>query len=309
MVAGLPSVAMLRDRLVGVLCLGLAATAVTWGSGPVRGVPGPRRGTSEASQRGSAAPVPGAVTTATGSAPTSTSTPAASTPTTGPVTSTTGSTAAPVAGAGEQAVVLARRILLTTDDLPPGFVTARPAPGEGDTRADGPFERCLGPDAAALTAAVGAKARSAEFARLGTGTVSSSSAVFDEPASAEKVMAILGSPPARTCFEGLMNARLARNPNLPEDVRGSLNPLALGEFGDQSTGFRFEVRLPADEVEEEPSSEEEEEEEEVPFLADFVFVRRGRALALLEFASLHRPFPSADAGSVATSLARRMSSP
>lgn len=231
--------------------------------------------------------------------------PAAPTTSAAPEASTTSSTAARVAAAGEQAVVLARRILLTSDDLPPGFVTARAAPGEGGASTnDGPFERCLGPDAAALTAAVGAKARSAEFARLGTGAVSSSSAVFNEPASAEKVMAILGSPPARTCFEGLMNARLARNPNLPEDVRGSLNPLALGEFGDQSTGFRFEVRLPADEVEEESSSDEE-----VPFLADFVFVRRGRALALLEFTSLHRPFPSADARSVAASLARRMSSP
>jgi hypothetical protein len=174
----------------------------------------------------------------------------------------------------------------------------RQAPAEG-AETDGPFERCLGPDAAALSAAVRAKARSAEFGKSGTGSASSSSAVFADPASAEKVMTILDSPPAQTCLEELINARLARNPNLPEDARGKLTPLDPEALGDQTTGFRFEVLLPAEDVEDEPS------EEEIPYIADFLIVRRDRVLALFEFGSLRRPFPESEARGVATSVIKR----
>ncbi len=291
------------DRLVGALCLVVAAVALTWGRGPVE--ESERRaagrevlevsaageteapvavGDAEATSTTAAGP---ATTTATGKGS------ASSTTTTGPTTSTT--TAPPSREADE---ALARRVVLTPGDLPGGFVLVRPAP-TGPSEADGPFERCLGPDAAALTAAVRGKARSGEYGRSGAGTVSSSSAVLDNPTSAEKVLATLATPAARGCFEGLINARLARNPKLSEDVRGTMSPLDVSGFGDQSTGFRFEVQLPADDVEDEPSGDK------VPYIADFVFVRKGRFLALIEFGNLRHPFPPEDLKVVATNLARR----
>ena len=297
--AGLPSEAMLPDRIVGVLCLVIAGVVATWG-GPVGGpsTTPPERSTARRASSGAAAPDPETTTTTVAAVTTTAPAATSSTTTTAPPSTTT--TAGPrtaAAAAADEAE--ARRILLTTGDLPPGFVVVRQPSGEAAGN-DGPFERCLGPDAGALTAAVRAKARSAEFGRSGTGTVSSSSAVFDSPESAAKVISILASPPARACFEGLINARLARNPNLPEDARGTLTGVDPGQFADQTTGFRFEVRLPAEDLEEEPT------EEEIPYLADFVFVRKGRSLVLLEFGSLRRPFPADDLRRVAGDLARRM---
>ena len=177
----------------------------------------------------------------------------------------------------------------------------RPAP-TGPAETDGPFERCLGPDAAALTAAVRAKARSGEFGRSESGTVSSSAAVLDTADSAGRVLTALATASARSCFEGLINARLARNPNFSEDVRGTMSPIDATGYGDQSAGFRFEVQLPAEDVEAEPA---EEQNEKVPYIADFVFLRKDRVLALIEFGNLRRPFPQPELKAVATSLARR----
>jgi hypothetical protein len=112
----------------------------------------------------------------------------------------------------------------------------------------------------------------------------------------------VASPPARACFEELINARLARNPNLPEDAHGTLAPLDAGKVGDQATGFRFTVMLPAEDVEDDP----DQEQDEVPYLADFVFVRRDRVLLLFEFGSLHQPFPATDARSMAGSVSGRI---
>ena len=291
------------DRLVGALCLVVAAVAITWGRGPAeeseRRVAGSQVLDVSAAGETEAPVAAGGpqATSTTEAAPTTTTATgrgsAASSTTTGPATS---AITAPPSKEAEEA--LARRVLLTPADLPGGFVLVRPAP-TGPSEADGPFERCLGPDAAALTAAVRAKARSAEYGRSGAGTVSSSSAVLDAPASAEKVLATLATPSARACFEGLINARLARNPNLSEDVRGTMSPLDASGFGDQSTGFRFEVQLPAEDVEDEPSGDK------VPYIADFVFVRKGRLLALIEFGNLRQPFPPEDLKAVAANLARR----
>jgi hypothetical protein len=124
---------------------------------------------------------------------------------------------------------------------------------------------------------------------------------MDTAASGEKVLTALATPSARGCFEGLINARLARNPNLSEDVRGSMAPLAVSGFGEQSTGFRFEVQLPADDVENEPA----EEGGKVPYIADFVFARKGRTLVLVEFGNLRQPFAPGDLMSVVNNLIRR----
>src|SRR5260370_923909 len=113
----------------------------------------------------------------------------------------------------------APRPLLAPADVPGGFPMASPAPAAGSAPADSPLERCVGPDAGSLTATIGARARSATFARPDTGSVSSSSVVFDQPTSAEKILGLMTTSSARSCFEGLINARLARNPNLSQDVQ------------------------------------------------------------------------------------------
>ncbi len=288
------------DRLVGALCLVVAAVAATWGQGPAEEADHRAAGretlhvtvAGETEERDA-----GTVASTTAPPPTTTSTvkaaPAATT-TTAPTTTTT----APPSKEADQA--LAQRAVLVPADLPSGFVVVRPAPS-ATTDVDGPFERCLGSDAAALTAAVRAKARSGEYGRSGAGTVSSSSAVMDTPTSGEKVLSALGTPSARGCFEGLINARLARNPKLSEDVRGTMSPLAVSGFGEQSTGFRFEVQLPAEDVENEPA----EEGGKVPYIADFVFARKGRTLVVVEFGNLRQPFAPGDLMSVVNNLIRR----
>jgi hypothetical protein len=279
---------MLSDRLVGALCIGLAAVAATWDGHATWRVP--RSGPRTAAHAG-----PARNTTAT-TFPTE---PTAATTTTAPGSSASTAPARSGGPAGEDDRAVARRAVLVPGDLPSGFVTLRPAPGDDEATGDGPFEHCLGSDAGALTAAIRAKAASAQFARDGTGTVLSSAAVLDRPVSAEKIMKMLGSSSARSCFEGLINARLARNPNLPEDVRGTLRPIGVGRVGDQTIGFRFDVRLRAEDVEEDPDPSEEE----ISYLADFVFVRRGRVLALVEMAGLRVPFDRGVAEAMLSSLA------
>ena len=287
------------DRIVGAACVVVAVVAATWGRGPAEESEHRAAGREklevtvvegatdrDAGPAASTAPAPATTTTSAGRATTTTTAPP--TPT----------TAAPSREADE---ALARRAVLAQSDLPGGFVVVRPAPS-GPAETDGPFERCLGSDAAALTAAVRARSRSGEFGRSGSGTVSSSSAVLDTADSAAKVLSTLTTPAARACFEGLINARLARNPRFSEDVRGALAPIDASGYGDQSTGFRFEVQLPAEDVESDPGAEETEK---VPYIADFVFLRKDRVLVLLEFGNLRRPFPPEELKAVATNLARR----
>ncbi len=291
---------MIPDRLVGVLCLGVAATVATWGTGPSeradRATDGGVETVALAEPRPGEPSVPQDASTTTTTAPAGGPGAGASTTTTimrAPSSTTT--TTAPVNAEAEAAV--AQRAVLAAADLPQGFTQSRPAPPGGSS--EGPFERCLGSDAGTLTAAVRAKAGSPEFVRVDTGTVSTTAAVLDQPGSAEKVMGVLGSAPARSCFEGLINTRLARNPKLSEDVRGVISVLDAGTYGDQTTGFRFKVRLPAEDVEADPP----EGEKEIPFVADFVFVRRGRVLVLFEFGSLRHPFPPAEVRTIATNVA------
>lgn len=277
----------------------VAVVAATWGRGPADTPAGSESGrpaveVTAANPRGpvpATTPTTAAPSTTTTRASTSTFTSTSTTTTTAPTTTTTSSRAEDEA--------LAREALLTPGDLPAGFVEVRGVPADA-TNGNGPFERCLGPDAAALTAAVRARDRSGEYGRSGSGTVSSSSAVLATPDSAGKVLDTLATPPARECFEGLINARLARNPNLSEEARGTLSPREVGGFGHQSTGFRFEVDLPAEDVEDEPSGDT------VRYVADFIFARKGRVLVLLEFGNLRQPFPEAEEKTVTTNLLRRL---
>jgi hypothetical protein len=297
---------MLSDRLVGVLCLGLAALAATW-DGDVTwpaarrarpmatARPASHRDAADAAFEASAGTAAGGTT---GPPPTRT----AAAPTTTASGSTTTTATGPPGPGSEAARAIARQALVVQGDLPSGFVVLRPAPADEQPTTDGPLERCLGADAGQLTAAIGAKAGSAQFGKGGTGTVSSSSAVFDQIASAQRALDVLSSPSARSCFEGLINARLARNPNLPEDVRGSLSSLEVERVGDQTTGYRFEVKLPAEDVEDDPKPSEGQ----ISYLADFVFLRRGRVLALVEMASLRQPFDSGVAGDLLSSLVQHM---
>ena len=292
---------MLHDRLLGVLCLGAATLAATWGGNPVlheasahavKGAAPP----VHADALGSSAagdgwlPIPESSTTTT-TAATSTSTTAkpAAVPTT---------TAPP----GEPAGDVAKRALLTPADVPAGFTVTSPAPPDGATMADSPFERCAGSDSVALTQAIGARSRSATYARADVGSVSSSVVVFDQPATAEKILGQMTTTAARSCFEGLINARLARNPRLSQDVHGALGPAPSPSVGETALGYRFEVRLPAEDVDVNARSDDPP----VRFVADFLLVRKGRSLVLVEFDNLRQPWAEGALRGVATNLAAHL---
>jgi hypothetical protein len=173
-----------------------------------------------------------------------------------------------------------------------------PAPSDGAAQPDSPVERCVGADAGQVTAAIGARARSATFARPDTGSVSSSVVVFDSPASAAKTLGLLSTPAARSCFEGLINARLARNPKLSQDVHGALGPAASPSVGEGALAYRFDVRLPAEDVDRNAAPDDPP----VRFVADFVFVRKGRTLVLAEFDNLRQPWVDTALKGVAAAL-------
>ncbi|HET9771408.1 MAG TPA: hypothetical protein VFS16_11000 [Acidimicrobiia bacterium] len=289
---------MLRDRLTGLLCLGVATVAATWGGNDALEEASAQaaRAARLASHADSVAPGaidPQAAVPAADPSSTTVTAPAASTTTAtapGPTTTT-----AP----GEAPAALVKRALLLQSDVPEGFTLTSPVPPDNAALPDSPLERCAGPDAAALTAAVGARARSATFTRPDTGAVSSTAVVFDQPASAEKVLSLMSTPPARSCFEGLLNARLARNPNLSQDVRGSIAPASSQPIGEGTVAYRFEVRLPAEDVDHNARPDDPP----VRYVADFLMIRKGRTVVVAEFANLRQPWPEATLRGVATNLA------
>jgi hypothetical protein len=292
---------VLHDRLLGVLCLGAATLAATWGGNDVL------REASAHAAKGASPPVhadalgygdSGAALAPAPESSTTTTTSAVSSTTTAQPAGAPTTTAPP----GEPAGEVARRALLAQADVPAGFTVTSAAPPEGATMSDSPFERCAGADSAALTKAIGARARSGTFARADIGSVSSSVVVFDQPATAEKVLGQMTGTAARSCFEGLINARLARNPRLSQDVHGSLGPAPSPSVGETTLGYRFEVRLPAEDVD----VNARPDDPPVRFVADFLLIRKGRSLVLVEFDNLRQPWADTALNAVATNLAAHL---
>ena len=173
-----------------------------------------------------------------------------------------------------------------------------PAPPGDPAAGESPFERCVGSDAGGLTAAIGGRARSATFAKSDVGSVSSAAVVFDQPATAEKVLGLMTTSSARSCFEQLINTRLARNAKLSQDVKGSLGPAPSASVGDGSVVYRFEVRLPAEDIDRNAKPDDPP----IRFVSDFLFIRKGRTLVLAEFGNLRQPWGDADLKGVAANL-------
>ena len=290
---------MLHDRLVGLACLGAAAIVATWGgNGPLhRAAALSAQGARPAAHADAVIndlPIPSRPRPDPATAPatdTSTTTAPAATGAPGGVTTTT-------ARPPEAPADLARRALLVQADVPAGFTVASPAPGDSAAPTDSPFERCAGSTATSLTKAIGARARSATFARPDIGSVSSLAVVFDQPATAQTVFGLMTTTSARSCFESLINSRLARNPRLSQDVKGSLGPAPSPTVGEGAMGYRFDVRLPAEDVDPKASSDDPP----VRYVADFLLVRKGRTLVLAEFDNLRQPWADTALQGVATAL-------
>ena len=286
---------VLNDRLLGVVCLGVATLAATWGGNDVL---------HQAAAHAARSQSPGAHADAVISdltSPDTTPAPATSATTAAAPSSTTTSPADPQAGAappGESAAAMAQRAVLAQTDLPAGFTVTAPAPTDPPVAGESPFERCAGSDAAALTSAIGGRARSATFAKPDVGSVSSAAVVFDQPATAEKVLGLMTTPAARSCFEQLVNTRLARNANLSQDVKGSLGPAPSPAAGDGSVAYRFDVRLPAEDIDRNAKPSDPP----IRFVSDFVFIRKGRTLVLAEFGNLRQPWVDVALKDVATRL-------
>jgi hypothetical protein len=290
---------VLHDRLLGVLCLAAATLAATWGGNDALHQ-------AEAWAARNAAPalhadtvIPGLTSPDTATAPladpSTTVTAAPSPSTTTP--NAPGTPAAP-APTGEAPALLAQRAVLAQTDLPAGFTVTSPAPSDAPAAGDSPFERCAGTDAGGLTRAIGGRARSATFAKADIGSASSAAVVFDQPATAEKVLGLMTTPSARACFEELINTRLARNAKLSQDVKGSLGPAPSASVGDGSVAYRFDVRLPAEDIDRNAKPDDPP----IRFVSDFLFIRKGRTLVLAEFGNLRQPWVDTTLKGVATSL-------
>jgi hypothetical protein len=288
---------VLRERLLGALCLGAATLGATWGGNGVL------HEAADAARTGrpgvyADSVAPGVISPDTAAAPaadpSTTATTAAAPTTTGPAAGPSTTTAPP----GEAPAALAQRALVTQTDVPGGFAMASPPPADGTAPGDSPFERCAGPGAGTGPSAIGARARSATFAKPDTGSVSSLAVVFDQPATAERILGLLTTPSARSCFEALINARLARNPKLSQDVEGSLGPAPSPGVGDGSLAYRFDVRLPAEDVD----ASARPDDPPVRFVADFVLIRKGRTLLLAEFDNLRQPWVDSTLKAVAANI-------
>jgi hypothetical protein len=72
--------------------------------------------------------------------------------------------------------------------------------------------------------------------------------------------------------------------------------------GDAALAYRFEVRLPAEDVDAAASPTDPP----VRFVADFVLIRKGRSLVLAEFDNLRQPWADGALEGVATSLAAHL---
>jgi hypothetical protein len=288
---------VVHDRLLGVLCLGAATLAATWGGNDALHQAEARAARNAASALHADTVVPGLTSPDTAPAP------VADPSTTAPVPSSSTTTgqgpAAPVpASNGEVPAVLAQRAVLAQADLPAGFTLTSPAPSAAPAAGESPFERCAGADAAGLTRAIGGRARSATFAKADVGSASSAAVVFDQPATAEKVLGLMTTSSARSCFEELINSRLARNAKLSQDVKGSLGPAPSAAVGDAAVAYRFEVRLPAEDVDRNAKPDDAP----VRFVSDFLFIRKGRTLVLAEFGNLRQPWVDTTLKGVAASL-------
>ena len=106
------------------------------------------------------------------------------------------------------------------------------------------------------------------------------------------------TPAARACFEELINTRLARNAKLSQDVKGSLGPAPSASVGDGSVAYRFDVRLPAEDID--PNARPDDPP--IRFVSDFLFIRKGRILVLAEFGNLRQPWVDVARSGVAGSI-------
>jgi hypothetical protein len=290
---------VLSERLLGVVCLGVATLAATWGGNDALHQAAAHAARSGPPGAHADSVIPGL--TSPDSAPAPAADPSTSDTAAPPSSTTTGkappSPTSPAAG-GEDPAALAQRAVLAPTDLPAGFAMTSPAPAEAPAPGESPFERCAGTDAATLTSAIGGRARSATFAKADVGSVSSAAVVFDQPATAEKVLGLMTTSAARSCFEQLVNTRLARNGKLSQDVKGSLGPAPSPSVGDGSVAYRFDVRLPAEDIDRNAKPDDPP----IRFVSDFVFIRKGRTLVLAEFGNLRQPWVDVALKGVATNL-------
>ena len=287
---------MLHDRLLGVLCLGAATLAATWGGNDALHEAAAHAARSGPPGAHADGVIPGLTSPDTAPAP------AADTPTSATAapssSTTTGKPAGTPAPGAEDASALAQRAVLAQTDLPDGFTMTTPAPTGAPVAGESPFERCAGSDAGSLTSAIVGRARSATFAKADVGSTSSAAVVFDQPATAGKVLGLMTTSAARSCFEQLINSRLARNAKLSQDVKGSLGPAPSPSIGDGSVAYRFDVRLPAEDVDRNAKPDDPP----VRFVSDFVFIQKGRTLLLVEFGNLREPWVDVALKGVATNV-------
>lgn len=192
----------------------------------------------------------------------------------------------------------AKRMLLTTSDMPPGF---KPTAGSGesdagggsgnasDDEADAAFAKCIGEDSAVTADTDNPSASSPDFANDDASKEISSEVEFTASADeARKDFAVLTRATTSACIQraikDVLTKQAASDPSAPADLKigePAVEPLPSNGLGDESGGFRLSVPISTQGV-------------SVTVYFDLVATRVGRIEITTTFLSTGEPPVAAD---------------
>jgi hypothetical protein len=189
---------------------------------------------------------------------------------------------------------LAEAVVLKLSDFPSGYTEGEP-PSKDDEEED-PFGDCLSSDAKALDEDTTGEAESPDFSRGETTTVSSFATVFNSESSAEKAMDVVASDELKECFDRFVTEEIKANAGDTEGVTFGdveLKDTSFPDTGEETNALQFVIPISAAGT-------------DITFYVDLVFFRQDRTVAGLFLGDLGKPFPSADAATLAKKMAGRM---
>lgn len=204
----------------------------------------------------------------------------------------------------EQDEAFAKRIVITAADLPPGFAEDKDAVPDDPAAEEDPFDKCVGPqlgaEAEALETAVRAEADSADFEKQDTDQalfVGSSSSVFDTESNAEKAMGLVAGEQFKTCTNEVVKQEIqrevAKDNSSATVTKATVGSLSFGQQGEHTVAFRLDVQFRV-------------ARQSLAAPVDVALLRKDRALVILVFGAVGRPFPSAEEQPIASKVVARI---
>lgn len=191
----------------------------------------------------------------------------------------------------------AQRIVLTATDLP-GYTQDPPDPSEDSPEFEAAANACVNNNP--LIVALGEDtdprgAKSPDFSKGETVTVSSSVTFGDTEDAARSVMADLNAATFPACFSKAFTDEL-RKDTTNSNVTATTTKLPAVNVGDQSVAYRTVARFRTQGT-------------NIVLFIDFTFIRVGRAFGALQDLQATTAFPDAERLRLAQALAGRMAAP